>query len=297
MRAILRRSAAAARDARVTAAAASVAQVLYERLRGVKLRFAHVVEQMLFAPLQMASATFYMADGDARAALVPTLYGGKMRPDGDGCDALPYDQCVPDVPSLPKTVATDAFAGPRRCDSGDTGACMTAADYSKFYRFLLDGGAAPDGSRLLSADGVRRLTHGTFTGLERGSPVGKLMGLDDEASQSFNYGWAVRPAGSEPVRRHRPSPPPPRLRRRARAEAAAAQPTGRPERSTAITGPATPTTTGGSTSRTRRTCSSSRSSWAPRREDGCSAARPSATPSPRRSRGCSKARSRTRCER
>eukprot|EP01043_Picozoa_sp_COSAG02_P121250 COSAG02_NODE_58073_length_278_cov_1.145251_2_plen_31_part_01 len=29
----------------------------------------------------------------------------------------------------PNTVASDNYDGPRSCDSGDTGSCMTVADY------------------------------------------------------------------------------------------------------------------------------------------------------------------------
>lgn len=39
----------------------------------------------------------------------------------------------------PNTVTTDSYAGPRKCESGDTGTCMTVDDYSKFYDFLHAG--------------------------------------------------------------------------------------------------------------------------------------------------------------
>lgn len=175
-----------------------VVEVLYERLRGEARRFADVVTELLFEPLGMTSAAFYLSDGDPRAALVPVLYGGRMRDAADvdgsgGCDGLPYEQCLPAVPSLPNSVATDSFAGPRRCDSGDTGACMTVADYAKFYDMLLAGGTAPNGARLLSEESVHRLTHRAHDGLSRDSPIGRFMRLHD-AMQSFNHGWATRPA-------------------------------------------------------------------------------------------------------
>ena len=144
-----------------------VVEVLFERLRGASCRFADVVTQMLFEPLGMSSAAFYLDEADPRVAKMPVLYGGRLRDEADtagsgGCDVLPYVACLPAVPSLPNSVATDNFRGPRTCDSGDTGACMTVADYAKFYELLLRGGVTADVRRLLSEDGVRKLTHGVF---------------------------------------------------------------------------------------------------------------------------------------
>ena len=87
---------------------------------------------MLFKPLGMESAAFYLEDGDPRIAKIPVLYGGVLRDPTDlagvgGCDVKPYGECLP--PSdVPNTVHSDTYRGPRSCDSGDTGATMTAAD-------------------------------------------------------------------------------------------------------------------------------------------------------------------------
>ena len=90
-------------------------QVAYERLHGKPARFADIVAELLFKPLGMDSATFYLNDGDPRAGKVPTLYGGVLRDPADltgscGCDVLPYEQCTPSI-SVPNTVATDHVAG------------------------------------------------------------------------------------------------------------------------------------------------------------------------------------------
>ena len=64
----------------------------------------------------------------------------------------------------------------------------------KFYEFLIRGGLAEDGAtRLVSPEGVKKITHGTFEGLTRDSTIGKAFGLADAAVNSFNYGWAVGP--------------------------------------------------------------------------------------------------------
>ena len=121
---------------------------------------------------------------------MPKLYGAVPRE--DGADVKPYAECLPDT-SYPKTIDTAHYAGNRKCDSGDTGAQMTVADFSKYYDFILRGGTAPDGTRLLSADSVKLLTHGTFEGLTRtANSMGTILNATGEAgSRSFNYGWAT----------------------------------------------------------------------------------------------------------
>ena len=48
---------------------------------------------------------------------------------------------------------------------------MTASDYARFYDMLLAEGVAPSGERLLSAQGVRTLCKGRFTGLRLDVPL------------------------------------------------------------------------------------------------------------------------------
>ena len=91
---------------------------------------------------------------------------------------------------FPNTVATDNFEGPRSCDSGDTGSCMTVSDYAKFFEMLLADGCAENGTRVLTEQSVRELTYGRFSGLDRQSKLAHAFGLTGETG-SFNYGWAV----------------------------------------------------------------------------------------------------------
>ena len=90
----------------------------------------------------------------------------------------------------PNTVASDNYDGPRSCDSGDTGSCMTVADYAKFFDMLLAGGCTADGTRVLTPQSVRELTYGCFTELDRQSKIAQAFSLTGETG-SFNYGWAV----------------------------------------------------------------------------------------------------------
>jgi CubicO group peptidase (beta-lactamase class C family) len=89
--------------------------VAYERLHGKPARFADIVAELVFKPLNMDTAAFYLHDEDPRVCKIPTLYGGVLRDPADltgacGCDVLPYEQCTPPI-SVRNTVATDHFAG------------------------------------------------------------------------------------------------------------------------------------------------------------------------------------------
>ena len=111
----------------------------FERLTGRKERFSTIVDELVFKPLEMKSATFFLSDGDSRISKVPQLYGGILRNEKDvteGCDVKPFSECMPET-IYPNTNAIDHFEGPRKCDSGDTGAMMTVEDFSKFYEFIL----------------------------------------------------------------------------------------------------------------------------------------------------------------
>ena len=73
---------------------------------------------------------------------------------------------------------------------------MTVADFAKFYDFILRGGTAPNGARLLTEASVRLLTHGSFGGLDRSGPVATIVDSTGVAgSRSFNYGWAKSTTG------------------------------------------------------------------------------------------------------
>lgn len=69
-----------------------IAEVAYEKLTGNKERFSTIVSKLLFEPLHMDSACFYLDDGDSRIAKVPQLYGGVFKTENvdDGCDVKPF---------------------------------------------------------------------------------------------------------------------------------------------------------------------------------------------------------------
>jgi CubicO group peptidase (beta-lactamase class C family) len=52
-----------------------VLEVAYERHFGRARRLSEIFAELLFAPLGMAEAAFFLADGDPRAPRVPRLYG------------------------------------------------------------------------------------------------------------------------------------------------------------------------------------------------------------------------------
>ena len=180
-----------------------VCEVVSARLTHTEEKFSDIMTRLLFRPLKMHSAAFYLPNGDPRAPKIPTLFGGVPRADSSGCDVKPYHKCLPPSPtSLPaNTVSTDNAAGPRKCESGDTGTCMTVRDYSRFYEFLLRGGTTEDGVRLLSQQAVHRMTNDRFGGLDRSSVpahVCKVTGTGDENAlldrpSFFDFGMAVSP--------------------------------------------------------------------------------------------------------
>ena len=67
-----------------------VCEVAFERSTGRKERFSRIVDELLFRPLGMTSAAFYLEDGDPRASRVPELYGGALARSDESCVAKPY---------------------------------------------------------------------------------------------------------------------------------------------------------------------------------------------------------------
>eukprot|EP00041_Stephanoeca_diplocostata_P020134 m.443388 g.443388 ORF g.443388 m.443388 type:complete len:303 (+) comp21484_c0_seq5:467-1375(+) len=143
-------------------------------------RFAAIMDEMIFTPLGMTSACFYVEDGDLRARKVPTLYGATLRDrknPSEGAEVKPLEECNPVLPTLPLTVHTAHAHGHRLCDSGDTGACMTAEDYSKFYDMLINDGKSADGTEVLSPTVVATLLDGTLAGLDFDTPFGTAFNV------------------------------------------------------------------------------------------------------------------------
>jgi CubicO group peptidase (beta-lactamase class C family) len=89
------------------------------------------LSERLFVPLDMAD-TFYRVP-DAKSRRVATVH--RMTPDG-----------LVETPN-PTEVSSPVY--------GDGGLHSTAADYAKFIRLFLNGGRAPNGTRLLSEATVR----------------------------------------------------------------------------------------------------------------------------------------------
>jgi CubicO group peptidase (beta-lactamase class C family) len=95
-----------------------VIEIAYEQLHGHRKDLSAIFQEMLFAPLGMTEASFYLMDGDARIGRMASLYG--VNGDGD---------CVPAEASLPPmhpaySNHTDHFSGPRKFETGDTGTVM-----------------------------------------------------------------------------------------------------------------------------------------------------------------------------
>eukprot|EP00039_Didymoeca_costata_P030413 m.29419 g.29419 ORF g.29419 m.29419 type:complete len:472 (+) comp8100_c0_seq2:40-1455(+) len=176
-----------------------VVEVCYARSRGKEKRLSEIMDEMIFKPLNMQSAAFYLNDGDERSYKIPQLYGGSRRSDGTA-DVRPYVDCMPKLAGLPNTTATDNASGPRKCDSGDTGACMTVDDYSKFYEFLLRGGVTEEGKRLLRPQSVDAILRRKIQGLTARGPIARYVGLREgnmAYPKSFNFGWCVTQPNDE----------------------------------------------------------------------------------------------------
>ena len=170
-----------------------VLEVVYQASRGRFRGFSQIMTELLFEPLGMQDAAFFLADDDPRIARVPTLYGAKLQDDGERAIVLEEQDCYPD--GLERRLNQHAhYHGPRCYESGDTGAIMTAGDYARFYDMLLSGGVSHSGERLLSPQGVRTLCKGRFRDLRLNTQLAKAFGLAGEYSsfpKSFQFGWAT----------------------------------------------------------------------------------------------------------
>ena len=170
-----------------------VIEILYEKSRGTFKKFSEIMSELLFLPLGMNDAAFFLLDSDPRIGRVPTLYGAVLEADGLTTRIAEEQECYPDgVEYL--TNQTAHYAGPRSYESGDTGSIMTASDYSKFYDMLLNGGISTKGDRLLSPQGVQTLCKGRFNDLRLNTTLAKAFGVAGMHSpfpKSFNFGWAT----------------------------------------------------------------------------------------------------------
>lgn len=169
-----------------------IIEVIWEKKVGRFVRFSEICNQKLFRPLNMDTAAFFLDDGDPRSSKIPQLYGAVAKDSSEKLEVKPYRDCLPNVESFPNTVTTDQYQGFRKCESGDTGSCMTVQDYAKFYEMLLADGLAADGTKILDSRSVKELTYGKFSGLNRESKIAQAFGLTG-AHASFNYGWALEP--------------------------------------------------------------------------------------------------------
>ena len=170
-----------------------VIEVLYEKTRGKFKKFSEIMSELLFDPLGMKDAAFFLADGDPRVNRIPTLYGAMLNESGLSTQIAEEQECYPQSVEY-LTNQTAHYSGPRSYESGDTGSIMTASDYSKFYDMLLDGGISKNGERLLSSKGVQTLCKGRFKGLRLETPLAKSFGVAGTHSpfpKSFNFGWAT----------------------------------------------------------------------------------------------------------
>ena len=170
-----------------------IIEILYEKSRGEFKKLSEIMSELLFEPLEMEDAAFFLEDGDHRVKRIPTLYGALLNSDGVTTKVAEEQNCYPEGTKY-LTNQTAHFSGSRLYESGDTGAIMTASDYSKFYDMLLDGGVSKKGERVLSEQGVRTLCKGRFTNLRLNTALAKSFGVagaDSPFPKSFNFGWAT----------------------------------------------------------------------------------------------------------
>ena len=100
-------------------------------------KLSQIMHALLWKPLGMDSAAFFLQDGDPRILKMPQLYGAlsSKPPHEQGgyvkAAVLPYNECLPQDSLYPNTVAGDQQGGARMCESGDTGATMTVSLHSR----------------------------------------------------------------------------------------------------------------------------------------------------------------------
>ena len=171
-----------------------VLEVVYQGSRGKFCSFSQIMSELLFEPLGMQDAAFFLADDDPRIGRVPTLYGAKLVDDGERTIVLEEQDCYPD--GVERRLNQHAhYQGPRCYESGDTGAIMTALRYARFYDMLLSNGVSHTGERLLSPQGVRTLCKGRFRDLRLNTQLAKAFGVAGQYRfhpgiplESFHFG-------------------------------------------------------------------------------------------------------------
>jgi len=174
-----------------------VIEIVVEREGRGRRKLSEIFSEMLFDPLGMTDATFFLADNDPRARRIPTLYGIDTS-DPDRPHAVPAEQAVP-ATDPPYSNGTDHTSGPRKQESGDTGTLMPVADYGRFLDFLASGGVTATGERLLSPTGHALLTGHWVAGLDLDTGLARAMGLAGHLNRtlplSFQFGWAITRSG------------------------------------------------------------------------------------------------------
>jgi CubicO group peptidase (beta-lactamase class C family) len=178
-----------------------VIEVVDGRKRGRNRALSDIFREMLFDPIGMSDAAFFLADGDVRADRIPTLYGVSTE-NPDQRTIVPAAQSVP--PTNPTySNGTDHTQGPRKQESGDTGTLMTVADFGKFLDFLAAGGVTENGERLLAPASHAMLTSHWVAGLDLDTGLARAMELAGRNNQtlpaSFQFGWAVTQSGDDVV--------------------------------------------------------------------------------------------------
>jgi CubicO group peptidase (beta-lactamase class C family) len=142
-----------------------------------------IMQEMLFTPLGMKDATFFLGDGDPRIARVPMCYGTAS----DDGKLIPHRDCFAPEVLGSSTNCTDHFEGPRTCESLDTGLLMPIADYCRVLEMLLNKGKAAS-LPLLSEHSVREILYTRFEkevpGYWQGTPIGAV-------APAFGMGWVA----------------------------------------------------------------------------------------------------------
>ncbi|MEX2650414.1 MAG: serine hydrolase domain-containing protein [Alphaproteobacteria bacterium] len=170
-----------------------VIEVVHAAHTGTPTKLSDIFQALLFDPLGMRDATFFLEDRDPRADRVPPLHGVRRNADG----ALAVVRARDSVPQTdpPYSNETDHVAGLRKQESGDTGTLMTVEDYGKFLDFLARGGVTEGDERLLGPVGVGMLTRAWLRGLDLDSGLARYFNcagtLNATVPTSFQFGWAI----------------------------------------------------------------------------------------------------------
>jgi CubicO group peptidase (beta-lactamase class C family) len=132
--------------------------------RASRQSFPDFLQTRIFAPLGMSDTAFFVPS-DKRKRLTTAYW---TTPEGSHLNQGDYAQ----PPSFPE---------------GDAGLVSTVADIFAFSRFMLRGGTAPGGERLLSEAAISAMTRDHLTPEQRqgGAPI-----LSD--AEGWGYGLSVR---------------------------------------------------------------------------------------------------------